>query len=287
MKICIVSPGRSYSPDSLAYQDFFSSEGHECVLRDSSESLEDSDVAILVSGFYPFWRSYPPVVVVEYRSLSTGSFRVLKDLMKRVFNKRGDVYVFLNDYVRRGSFFRASAQHVIRPMGYFQVNRPLPTALREFDVVYAGSVRPGVKSAIEKLAGVGLGVLVLGDFSGPFHANVTVVPSVPVREVSHYLDRARIGLNFIPPRHPYIHQDSTKVLDYVARGLGVISNDYPWVNQFFSSRGGKFLRLEAVDSAESVRNFEFVSPEIVDLSWAQVLESSGLLRGLLRARSGE
>jgi hypothetical protein len=44
---------------------------------------------------------------------------------------------------------------------------------------------------------------------------------------------ARFGLNYTPDIYPYNVQTSTKTLEYLASGLGVISNKYKW-SEFFS-----------------------------------------------------
>jgi hypothetical protein len=43
------------------------------------------------------------------------------------------------------------------------------------------------------------------------------------------LVQARAGLNLVPAHRPYTVQTSTKVLEYLAVGLPVVSNRYPWM----------------------------------------------------------
>ena len=47
-------------------------------------------------------------------------------------------------------------------------------------------------------------------------------------QVPAQLLRARAGLNLMPERLPLAMQTSTKVLEYLAVGLPVLSNDYAW-----------------------------------------------------------
>lgn len=277
MKICIVTTGRSFSPDALAYREFFLSRGHSCSILWSGESLEGFDVAILFNGINPFWRKYPPVVVAEYQSLSTGRGRRLKDLLKRAVNKRGDLYVFLNEYVRRGSFHPSTARHILRPMGFSSPRDPVPLGEREFDIVYAGSNRPGLVAVFRHLAELGLKLLAVGNFPTLSIPNVDVISSVSAPDVPQYLDRAKVGLNFVPLRQPYIFQDSTKVIEYASRGLGILSNPYPWIDEFMAQSGGTYLSLRNAEDADTIRTFDYRVPEVSNREWTTLLSRSALI----------
>jgi glycosyltransferase involved in cell wall biosynthesis len=54
---------------------------------------------------------------------------------------------------------------------------------------------------------------------------------VPQHDVPAQLLRARAGLNLVPRRLPLTQQTSTKAIEYLALGLPVISNDYPWARR--------------------------------------------------------
>jgi len=285
LKIYIVTTGRAFNSEALAYQDFFQSHGHQCVIGPrKSPTLSEFDVAVLFNGLNPFWHQYPRVVVEEYHSLSTGRFRQMKDLAKRVLNRRGDVKVFLNDYVREGMFYRPSAEHVRRPMGFFDIAKN-GEAEKRFDIVYAGSQRSGLSETVVGLASLGLTILMVGSFSGIEHPQIKIQPPVGPKDIPALLDLASIGLNFVPLTEPFVHQDSTKLIEYAARGLGILSNSYFWIENFFDERGGKYLPLEEVTDAQSVRRFGFEAPRVDDLAWPVLLRESGLLTNLSRASS--
>lgn len=283
IRIYIVTTGRSYSPESEAYRDFFEAAGHECTLGPRKRSAFNSfDVAILFNGLNPFWHKYPLVVVGEYQSLSTGEFRRAKDAIKRFVNRRSDVKVFLNHYVRKNMGYRDSAEFVYRPMGFFHAPKP-SSKRKEFDIVYAGSERQGVAEAAVKLANLGLSVLLVGQFQNFKHPKITVHEPVSPQSVWELLDRASIGLNLVPFRRPFIYQDSTKVIEYASRGLGILSNSYPWVDDFFATRGGRYLKIDDVSDADSVRAFEYRTPKVGDREWNEVLAEARLLAFIERA----
>ena len=285
LKIYIVTTGRAYNSEALAYQDFFQSFGHQCVIGPrNSPTLREFDVAVLFNGLNPFWHQYPRVVVEEYHSLSAGRFRQVKDLAKRVLNRRGDVKVFLNDYVREGMFYRPSEEHVRRPMGFFDTPKNGEVE-KCFDIVYAGSQRSGLSEKVVGLASLGLTILMVGSFSGIQHPQITIQSPVGPKDIPGFLDSASVGLNFVPLTEPFIHQDSTKIIEYAARGLGILSNSYSWIDSFFAARGGRYLPLEEVTDVQSVRRFGFEAPSVDDLAWPVLLRESGLLRNIDRASS--
>lgn len=279
MRICIVRSGKAFNSETEAYVAYFLRHGHSCSVADDLAGVEDFDVAILFNGFFPFWCKYPSLVVSEYQSLSTGKLPKLKDLAKRILNKRGDITVFLNDYVRSGMSGKRVGKFILRPMGHFGGRTGVrPHAGKEFDLVYAGSDRPGLRCEVRRLVELGLKVLLVGSFPWAQGLEVTEVKPVRPVDVPPLLDLARVGLNYVPKRAPYIYQDSTKVIEYSSRELGVVSNSYHWVNQFFQERNGRYLQLERVRTKEDVISFPYLIPEVSDLGWDSLLEKSGLVQ---------
>ena len=271
-------PQRAFNSETQAYVDYFQSRGHSCVEVETGSSLLEYDVAILFNGFFPFWQRYPPIVVSEYQSLSTGSFPKLKNRIKRLVNKRGDIFVFLNDYVREGMAFGDAEPYILRPMGYFHsAPRAKEKGSLPYDLVYAGSDRQGLENQVRRLIGLGLEMLLVGHF--PWAQDLRISVSQPVRplDVPPLLDLARAGLNFVPNREPYIFQDSTKVVEYASRGLGVVSNSYYWVDTFMNARNGRYLDLGEVRKKADVTDFPYRAPEISDLRWDLLLDNSGLV----------
>ena len=161
MRICISTKGRAFNPEAQAYQEFFQALGHLCSIRPGRIDYRSFDVVILFNGFNPFWRRYPQTVVEEYQSLSTGQFRRLKDVTKRLLNKRGQIVIAPSDYVLRGMFFRNNERTVIRPMGYFPELKHNVISKR-YGLVYAGSERLGLRDCLAKFDRLGLKILMIG-----------------------------------------------------------------------------------------------------------------------------
>ena len=64
------------------------------------------------------------------------------------------------------------------------------------------------------------------------HPHISCSGKVPYAEIPALYRRARYGLNYTPDIYPFRLQTSTKTLEYLASGLGVVSNRYIWMEDF-------------------------------------------------------
>src|SRR5690606_5607649 len=106
------------------------------------------------------------LLISEYHSLSTTKFPVVKNFLKRLLNKKGKYFIFLNERVRSGyCFFRNRKNFFYRSMGYDEEAVALAHsgAKKEYDFVYFGSVnRKGVIDNIVRIAELGYSLAVVG-----------------------------------------------------------------------------------------------------------------------------
>jgi hypothetical protein len=96
---------------------------------------------------------------------------------------------------------------------------------------------------------------------------------VPHADVPHQLRRARFGLNLVSNIEPYSQQTSTKLLEYCAVGLPVVSNDYAWVRYFAAHYQGNFHVLRddpatwQFSFGEALEAYPYVVPDVRELAW--------------------
>ncbi len=108
-------------------------------------------------------------------------------------------------------------------------------------------------------------------------ASVTCTGRVPHTDVPHQLRRARFGLNLVGNIEPYNQQTSTKLLEYCAVGLPVVSNDYAWVRYFAAHYQGNFHLLRDEPSSwqfsfgEALEAYPYVVPDVRELVWSKLL----------------
>lgn len=279
IKVAVEVNEKSFLPEAYAYRDYFISQGLQCDLVDKRDPrLLKYDCAILFHGFHPFWKKYPKLVIGEYHSLSTGRFNRIKDIFKRLLNVRPDLYIFLNDDVRKKLWINKGKKYITRGMGYSAKDfEAFSNQEKKYDVVYCGSYREGVCDAIKKLADLGLTVAVVGAKINFKHDLITSFGRKKPTEARRIIAQAKYGLNYTPDVFPLNIQDSTKIIEYCAAGLGVITNRYHWVDKFEKDRSAKFLDIGCITNADFVHSYNFVTPDVSDLEWDKLIKSSGIV----------
>lgn len=275
--IAIEVTDKAFLPESFAYCEYFRKQGFKCdLIKKDSSVILDYDAIVLFHGFHPFWRKYPKFIIGEYHSLSTGKFSRLKDFIKRLINVRSDLYIFLNHKVREKMFFPKTINYVTRSMGY-SLSDFNECKNKIFDIVYCGSYRNGLSAELMKLAEMGLTIAVVGPDCIFKHENITSFGRKSSEDAKLIILQAKYGLNYTPNVFPLNIQDSTKIIEYCAAQLGVITNRYQWVNEFELSRNARFLSLDDINKISDIEEFDFVVPDISDLEWSNIMKQSNIL----------
>ena len=289
------NPG-SFLPEADAYLSVLGD--NPCLSVTEFTRFDDAtracDVVIAFAGFYPAYRARGRAkVILDYNSLSIGPLRVIRDVVKRAINVQPDLFVALNEVV--ATRLRLPRDRtLLRPMGVsprlFDLREQ---SVRERSAIYAGSVsRSGVVEHILQVADSGLTVHVYGNtpdetvlFKG--HSGVRLWGKVKNSEIINHMNKVTYGINFTPDIFPYNVQDSTKILEYCAAGLGVITNRYKWVDIFESDRNAAFMDIKNVNDIKSVSKFNFIIPDIRDLAWPEVIGRSGLAGAIIDLATGD
>lgn len=274
--VAIELTDKAFLPEAYAYRERIQELGYRCdfVYKGSKKAFE-FDAIILFHGFHPLWKRYPNYIIGEYHSLSVGKFSRLKDLLKRLLNVRSDFLIFLNDDVRRRMWYSNSSPHAIRGMGFERRDfERYHSNEKNYDIVYCGSFREGLIPHLEGLAGLGLKIAVVGFDSRYISNNIKSFGRKTPSETRRIICQSRFGLNYTPDVFPLNIQDSTKVIEYCGAGLGVITNRYFWVNEFEKSRNARFMNLDNIETRDDLDKFDFVVPDISDLTWDLVVENT-------------
>lgn len=235
-------------------------------------------------------------IIHEYNSLSTGAFARIKNHVKKAINAKPAARVFLNDTVRSKFNFTDSVPYAMRDMGINSQFYQKATQKKTHDFVYAGSLNDRGGIVLKTLQHfkthcAGATLLVIGGVPDHIHAsfgnapNITFTGRVPYEDVPALAKAARYGLNLMPDIYPLNIQTATKVIEYCALGLPVISTDYQWIRHFESTRKGRFLYLDKSLSnlnLNTIQRFDFHTPNVDDLEWNMLIKKSGLFEMLER-----
>ena len=235
-----------------------------------------------------FTRKKDLPVIHEYASLSTGKFPKLKNEIKRVFNIKPTLRIFLNKNVKNGFGFNDKIPYIYRDMGIDE-SFFIKTEKKNYDFVYVGSMSNDreIVNILEKFAQdlKTSSLLMIGEPDKSLYesykkfANIVFTGKLKYQDVPKIASQAEYAINYIPDRYPYNLQTSTKLLEYVAMDLKIISTDYQWVNEFEKERKMKFYRisndLREFDTRKIIR-FNFINNNIFDLKWKQIIEKSNI-----------
>lgn len=297
-KLGIVQRGNAFYPETNAYIKYLEDKfvgARVAIYNDFKAADSESDIVIYYGGFLPFWTKRSAVLFLEYHSLSTGKFPRIKNLIKRFFSVKPDYYIFLNEFVSRELFFRKkSDKYIYRSMGYNDLYLGSSSNVEKvYDFIYMGSLnRNGVVNAIMEVSRRGYTIAVVGCTEKEINYfssnNIKCFGRLPQDSVFDIAVKAEYGLNYTDEIYPYIHQDSTKLIEYCALGLKVVTNKYPWVNDFERKISASFLDYkDFLMDHKSLESFNFLTGNIEELSWNKVIDRSGLAKKIREVLSYE
>lgn len=283
-----------YLPEINAYMAYLRDFIPTVNAHDSSElgnnfSEKDFDVVWKFMGF-DRGNTPNPFVVHEYGSLSVGRFPRTKNLIKRLVNNKPNMRVFLNSAVQTDMGFKDNLPYCERDMGvsahFFKVQ---PNPNTEFDFVYSGSLNRGkvIFSMLNhfKVNMKKSRLLIVGSVPDDIHSqfgsttNIHFTGRLKYEDVPQAITQAKYGLNIMPDIYPFNIQTSTKVLEYCAAGLPVISTNYQWIRDFERKSGGQFFYCSPnfdTLSQETVDQYSFHCPNVTAYHWDSLIKKSGV-----------
>ena len=300
MLIHFIRNGPSYLPEIDAYCAYIQSRGHQTMVHDSSHSIPTcATVVWWMCGRVPLHEAHrlrKAFQIHEYASASIPPYACLKDQVKHWTQPLPDYRIYQNGWVRERMGFADGVPHALRDMGVSEhfFNAPSHSSDAEFDLVYLGEMSRLLSfiSVLQAIDAAGRSLLLVGDvpteLQGLLPATVRCTGRVSHLDVPSQLRRALFGLNLVPNTLPFQQQTSTKVLEYCAAGLRVVSNAYPWVRYFMAQHNANFYLLSddahslATSFGEGLEAYPYKVPDMRKLAWPQVLDALPLWHTILR-----
>jgi glycosyltransferase involved in cell wall biosynthesis len=262
VKVHFVHGGASYLPELAAYRTHIGAWDWQAVVHDGPATVPDDEAVVWwICGRVPAMharrlrRSWH---VHEYASASVPPAAWIKDRVKRWTHPRPDHRVFQSEWVRRRMGFSDGVGSSLRDMGVPSTFLAVqPQGEPEFDFVYLGETSrlASFLPALAAMLDARLSLLVVGSVAPsvrdvlPRFANVRCIGRIAHADVPAQLLRARAGLNLVPTQLPFTEQTSTKFLEYLAVGLPVVSNDYPWAQRMAGEYPGRVRLLPGLDAS--------------------------------------
>lgn len=286
-KILIINEGKWYLTEIPVYKKYFNERGI-LFFYDSKDfkecDLTDFDLTWHFMGL-SLKRSEIPQVH-EYLSLSTGKLPRTKNFIKRVLNTKPICRVFQNEFINNEMNFNDKIQYKLRPLGVdnsFFITK----AEKEFDFVYIGAIDKERNTSLllnifkENMKNKTL--LVIGHVPNDIYNsykhtdNIIFTGRIDYYEVPKIASKAIYGINFFPTFYPHTYQGSTKLLDYIAIGLNVITTNTPWLAAFEKENPCSFYKIEPDLSNfnfKKIETFQYKTPDIRHLTWEKILKNT-------------
>lgn len=298
IKILFLRNNKVLLPEVDAYLEYFKkTSGYKAY--DSSKlsdeyDLKDFDVLWEFKGVGGIrQKAKGQILIHEYASLSIGRFPHIKNIMKRVLNPKPDLRIFLNEKVKEGFGFKDGIAYCYRDMGIDKSFIQTKSNNKEYDFVYVGSMSKArefdkfLKVFTQKNNGK---LCLIGNVNDSIYKkyknnkDLIFTGKVPYLEVPRIASKAVYGINFVPDKYPYNVQTSTKLLEYLALGLKVITTDYQWVKKFENEQMCLFYKLDYYNlnfDIEDINKFAFKSNFIAEnYTWDRIIERSGIIEKL-------
>jgi glycosyltransferase involved in cell wall biosynthesis len=292
-------------PELAAYQAHIEHLGHAVQMHTQAHNVPDDAQAVWwICGRVPSAqarRLKGAVQVHEYASASVAPLAWLKDRIKQWQHPVPDFRVFQSDWVRQRMGFGQpdAVPFALRDMGvpdaFLTAQAQQPP---EFDLVYLGEMRRLLHFVplLHTLGRAGLSLLLVGDVPAALQERLAALGHiqstgrVPQDQVPAQLLRARAGLNLMPDVLPLAEQTSTKMLEYLALGLPVISNPYAWAQRTAQAHAGRVqllgLQASAAQWQAAVQGLPLHQTDrqhLQSLRWSQQLQAMPVWAALFGA----
>lgn len=294
MKIAFVNSGKSYLPEIKAYIDYLNKRGYSAmeVYSDQKEVIEKFDIVWKFMGLDMKRDNKNQFYIHEYCSLSVGKFSKQKDLLKKYLNRKPAGRIFLNEELYQRMNFKDNLPFLKRDMGISQSFYTTQDK-KDYDFIYFGDTSNSRKLNFLlnnfKTQNKDQNIILIGTISNELYRNfkntdnIIFTGKLSHEDVPAVASKAVYGINYVPDIFPFNIQTSTKLLEYCALGLKIITTNYNWVNQFEESRGARFLKVEEDlknFTRDRIEKFDFHTPNVEDLKWENIFENIGLINYL-------
>ncbi|KAA1039309.1 glycosyltransferase family 4 protein [Macrococcus equipercicus] len=292
INVALVHEGKAYLPEIAAYEKYLNKHPQfKAEVVSEVKPGMDYDIVWKVMGFDPV-KTKGAVLIHEYNTLTVGKNRAIKDVVKKLFNTKPNGRVYQSEFMKDFYNFKDKAPFIFREQGidqsYFNV-----VSEKIYDFVYIGSMDESrqLDAMFEFFSKTPKWTLLLiGTPNEKLKAqyssceNIIYTGRLEQSEIPAYASKARYGLNYVPDIYPFNEQISTKLLEYCALNLKIVTLPGRWVNNFESSSQAKFFKVKKNLSnltAENLNQFDFITPDVRNLEWNKLLENSGLIPFLL------
>lgn len=284
--ILFIRSQNAYLPEIDAYIKYFNKTDEFKAYDSSKIDKSDYNDFELIWEFKGFGglKNKKQVLIHEYASLSTGSFPFLKNMLKAKYNYEPNLRIFLNENVQKGFSFNDNVDYCYRDMGIDENFLKVGNSAKEYDFVYIGAISKsrGIDKLLKKFTTKDNGKLCLigsvdDEIYSSYKNNKSLIftGKVSYSDVPEIASKAIYGINYIPNIYPFNIQTSTKLLEYLALDLKVVSTNYKWIMEFEKQHKCSFYKLNNEFDTKLIEKHSYISGfEAKDFLWDKIIEQS-------------
>jgi hypothetical protein len=293
MLIAFVHNGNAFLPGLHGYINFFSNKNIEVITCSSAELPNiKKDVEWHFLGLDTTSKN-SAVKIHEYTSASTPPFSSIKNKLKVQLNSKPDFRLFLNEFTYNSFHFNDDVPFGFRDIGIHSPEPAIFSESKQFDFIYVGEMKGRRLNRLlscfttGRLASKTI-LFLTKDYkriaeSVKQFRNIHFLGPVLADEVNRYIQSSRFGINFIPDIPPFNQQTSTKLLEYAANKVPIITTKYQWVVDFENKYGGNYFYLNNDLSNftwDDVTAYKYSFPNLSEWTWDFQIKKSGVLKFL-------
>lgn len=282
LRMVFIHSGNAALPELQHYERYFSKQ-YEVKLSKDIKDATSADIVWLMMGSYRYKGNPNQVIIKEFPSLSLNPFGRIKNIIKTLSSFDSDIRIYLSDMVRTGYYFPLNRNVALRDMG---VANNLSTysytrgGKKLYDLIYVGDMsksREIDKYIIEILSvrkDIKIGLVgnknewIVNRLSK--YDNIDFIGYVPQSDLYKILDTSKAAINIIPDKYPYNIQTSTKLQEYAAFGIPIVTTVYDWSSNFLSNNGIPYVSIEDYINGENPKDYDVN----IDLSWERIIKES-------------
>lgn len=289
IKLLLLKTERAMLPEIEVYKSFLEKKNILVDIKSISEineKIENYNIIWNFMGTDLKKYSKNQYIIHDYRSASSRCFPKLRDKIKKIINIKPNIRIFLNKDLEKYYNFKDNIKTLNIDMGindlFFKVDKKIN---KKYKFVYLGEINKRRES--DKL----LKWFIESEFKkenflliGPYdleiynkynkYNNLIFLGKIKYKEVPEYLSLCEYAFNIIPNKFPFNFQTSTKLLEYLALNLKVISNKTDFVQKFLQeNKNIDFITVNSYEiiSKELLENFNFKFIDMKKYSWEYIL----------------
>ncbi len=293
--ITFIHPYKAFLPGLNAYLNFFKKHNVQVRVLSTAEArntVSDIEWRFMGTHFHP--PANPNAFLIhEYCSASAPPFARLKDQIKILRNIRPHYRIFTNQAIHRHLDFKDDIPAGYRDIGidneyFYPASEP---AEKIYDFIYVGTVEGSrdLRPIFDFFTTPDMQTRTLLVLSNHYtkwqekyqkYRNIIFKGPVPFGEVGDYIRQSRYGINYIRDQYPLHLQTSTKLLEYAACRIPILTTPGVWIRSFEQEYGGNYYYFNDAKpwfSWDDLSKFRFEYPRLDHFSWEQQIIQSGII----------